>query len=295
MSENTGENAQMMPSNRYDLAYLLSRVNLPSLPEAVIKLNQAISDDAALDDIEAIIRTEPAILARVLNLANSAWYRVEKPVTNIKDAVSSIGFQTIHRLIIITSVIDIFQGVDSTLLNMKTYWKQSVRMACAAKLIAEETGNDAAFRIFTSGVLAYIGKLVLCIGVPGTEQKALLISKDEAIPQNQAELQIIGHDHAEVGSELLRKWFIPDEIACPIKFLYNPQQAPAEYRLDASILNIAHHMQYTYWHDIALTDPPAPPNGQAMQTLGITEDMLPSLSRKVDEEYRAVLALLELQ
>jgi len=286
----------MMPSNRYDLAYLLSRVNLPSLPEAVIKLNQAISEDDTLDAIEAIIRTEPTLSARVLHLANSAWYRVEKPVTSIRDAVSNIGFQTIHRLIIITSVIDIFQGVDSTLLNMKTYWKQSVRMGCAAKVLAEETGNEnIAYTVFTTGVLAYIGKLVLCIGVPGTEQKALLISKDEAIPQYQAELQIIGHDHAEVGSELLRKWIIPDEIALPIRYIYAPEQAPAEYRLDASMLNIAHHMQYTYWHDIALTDPPAPPNAEAMQALGITEDMLPSLSRKVDEEYRAVLALLELQ
>jgi len=285
----------MMPSNQYDLTYLLDRVNLPSLPEAVIKLNQSMSNDAPLDEIEAIILSEPALTARVLHLANSAWYRVESPVTSVKDAVSNIGFQTIHRLLIITSIIDIFQGVDSTLLNMKTYWKQSARMGCAAKVLAEETGNNNSLRLFTSGLLTYIGKLVLCIGIPNTEQKVLLISKDDAIPQYQAELQLIGHDHAEVGSELLRNWYIPDEIAYPIRYVYEPEQAPSEYRLDSTILNIAHHMQYTFWHDVALTDPPSAPNEQSLNLLGIREDMLPNLSRKVEAEFRDVLSLLELQ
>jgi HD-like signal output (HDOD) protein len=289
-----GDGNHMMPANRYELSYLLGRVNLPSLPEAVVKLNQSMDNDAALDDIEAIINTDPALAARVLHLANSAWYHKGESVDNIKDAVSNIGFSTIHRLIIITSIIEIFQGIDSTLVNMMTYWKQSVRLACAAKVLAEHAGHDNSLRVFTSGVLAYIGKLVMYIGIPTAEQKVLLVCKDEAIPQYQAEREIIGHDHAEVGSELLLKWHIPEEIARPIKYLYTPEQAPKNYTLDAAVLNIAHNMQYTFWHDIALTDPPAQPNSQAMKILGVTEDMLPSLSRQVDEQYRDTLALLEL-
>jgi HD-like signal output (HDOD) protein len=289
------DNDRMMPSNRYELSYLLGRVNLPSLPEAVIKLNQSMERDAPLDEIVDIINIEPPLAARVLHLANSAWYRTEQPITSVKEAVSNIGFSSIHRLIIITSVIDIFQGIDSTLLNMQTYWRQSARMGCAARILAEETGSDHEMRVFTSGVLGYIGKLVLCIGLPGVEQKALLVSKDEAIPQYRAEQQIIGHDHAEVGSELLRKWYVPEAIADPIRYLYDPQKAPSEYRMDAALLNIAHHMQYTFWHDIALTDPPSPPPEESMTSLGVSEGMLPALSRKVDEEYRRTLSLLDLK
>ena len=284
----------MMPSNRYDLSYLLGRVNLPSLPEAVLKLNESMNNDASLEDIEFIINAEPALASRVLHLANSAWYHKGEPIDNIRDAVTNIGFSTIHRLIIITSIIEIFQGIDTTLVNMKSYWKQSVRLACAAKVLSEHARHENPLRVFTSGVLAYIGKLVMYIGIPTAEQKALLICKDESIPQYQAEREIIGHDHAEVGSELLLKWFIPEEIARPIKYLYAPEQAPKDYALDAAVLNIAHNMQYTYWHDIALTDPPAAPNPRAMELLGVTEAMLPALSREVDAQFRDTLALLEI-
>lgn len=284
----------MMPANQYELSYLLSRVNLPSLPEAVVKLNQAMESNATLGEIQDIIQVEPVLTARVLNLANSAWYRTEHAVTDLREAVSSIGFTTIHRLIIITSVIDIFQGVDSTLINMKNYWKQSARMGAAARALAEQQGDDNAMRVFTSAILAYIGKLVLCVGVPSAEQKALLISKDEAIPLYQAEQSVIGHHHARIGSELLRSWFVPDELATPIAYFYEPDKAPDIYQRDAATLNIAHHMQYTFWHDIALTDPPAPPNEYAMRMLSISEDMLPALSRKADEDYRQTISMLEL-
>lgn len=285
----------MKSPQHYDLAYLLGRANLPSLPEAVARLNEAMARDEPLEVIESIILSSPALTARVLQLANSAWYHTNERVESVRDAVNTIGFADIHRLIVVTSVIEIFAGIDSTLVNMKTFWKQSVRLASAARVLADKIHHDNPMRIFTSGMLAYLGKLVLYIGIPTAAQKALLVCKDEAIPQYMAEQEIIGHDHAEVGSALLQNWLIPDSIALPIKFIYQPVQAPGDYILDASILNIAHTMQYTFWHDITLTDPPGPPAPQALALLETDESMLPHLSREADEYYHQTLSLLNIQ
>ncbi|MBD3671021.1 MAG: HDOD domain-containing protein [Gammaproteobacteria bacterium] len=287
----------MRPANHYDLAYLLGRANLPALPEAVTRLNEAMANDDPIEVIETIILSDPVITARVLHLANSAWYHHgQDAVDSVREAVNTIGFFDIHRLIIVTSVIKIFAGVDSTLVNMQSFWKQSIRLASAARVLAEKCEHHKQpMRIFTSGILAYIGKLVLYIGIPSVAQKVLLICKDEAIPQYQAEQDMVGHDHAEVGAALLQKWLIPDSISTPIKFLYEPHNAPEAHAIDAAILNIAHTMQYTYWHDISLTDPPDEPNQKSLDLLGLDSSLLPQLSREADTIYLQTMDLLNVR
>lgn len=276
---------------KYNIVTLLGETELPSLPEAIIKLGDAISNDASMETIVALVQHEPALSARVLRLANSAWYHPGHAVETIKEAIANIGLETTYQLVVVSSVIEIFQGIDSRLVNMRTFWQQSMRMACAASVVAEHLKHPTPLRIFSSGILSYIGKLILYVTIPTEMQKVLLLVMDEGIPQYHVEQQTLGLEHSELAAGLLASWRLPQQLYAPIAFLYTPEKSNESFRQDAYILNIAHYMQYTYGHNIALTDPPGPPSKEVLAELGLELETLPSLSREVDEKYREGVSL----
>lgn len=280
----------MSEKQRY-IESLLNKAELPSLPEAIVKLGEAISEDAPMEKIVALVQNEPALSARVLRLANSAWYHHGHHIDTVKEAISNIGLVTTYQLVVVSSVIEIFQGINSQLVNMRTFWQQSMRMACAASVMAEHLHHPSPLRIFSSGMLAYIGKLIFYITIPTEMQKVLLIVKDESIPQYEVEKEHLGVEHSELTAQLLSDWKLPEELYAPIKHLYTPEQADKAFSQDSYILNIAHYMQYTYGHDLALTDPPGPPSNGVLDELELQLDILPTLSRDVDERYREGLSL----
>ncbi|MDH5358967.1 MAG: HDOD domain-containing protein [Gammaproteobacteria bacterium] len=280
-----------MYTQKYTIDDLLGRVELPSLPEAIIKLGEAISKDASMDKIVTLVQNEPALTARVLRLANSAWYQHGHHVDTIKEAITNIGFVTTYQLIVVSSIIEIFQGINSQLINMRSFWQQSMRMACAAVILAEHLQHPSPLRIFSSGMLSYIGRLILYVTIPSEMQKILLIVMDDGIPQHRVEQEILGFEHSELSASLLASWMLPKDIYVPIKNLYSPEKTDINYRQDTYILNISHYMQYTYAHDITLTDPPGPPSIHILQELGLNLDDLPILSRYTDNKYKEGMSL----
>ncbi|MDH5183546.1 MAG: HDOD domain-containing protein [Gammaproteobacteria bacterium] len=281
----------MSGNPKYQIDSLLAQTELPSLPEAIVKLGDAISNDVSMETIVALVQNEPALSARVLHLANSAWYHPGHPVTTIKEAISNIGLATTYQLVVVSSIIQIFQGIDSQLVNMRTFWQQSMRMACAASVLAEHIHHPSSLRIFSSGILSYIGKLIFYVSIPNEMQKIMLIVRDEGIPQYQVEKEILGLEHSELAVGLLASWKLPHELYAPIECFYTPKESAQSYRQDANILNLAHYMQYTYAHEIALTDPPGPPSVEVLNALGLRLDGLPSLAHDVDIKYREGLSL----
>jgi len=281
-----------MPDRKnHTIDTLLNKADLPSLPEAIIKLGEAISNDASLDKIVTLIQNEPALTARVLRLANSAWYHHGHHVDTIKEAISNIGFVTTYQLVVVSSIIEIFQGIDSQLVNMRSFWQQSIRMASASSVLAEHLQHPSPLRIFSSGILAYIGKLILYVSIPTEMQKVLLIVMDDGVQQYQVEQENLGVNHSSLAAALLASWKLPEELYRPIEHLYSPDKTADNYRQDAYVLNIAHYMQYTYAHDIILTDPPGPPSSDILKNLKLTLDCLPKLSREVDDRYKEAMRL----
>lgn len=276
---------------KYTIEGLIENAELPSLPEAIVKLGEAISNDASMETIVGLVQNEPALTARVLRLANSAWYHHGHQVNTVKEAVSNIGLQTTYQLIVVSSIIEIFQGINSHLVNMRTFWQQSMRMACAASVLAEHLHHPDPLRVFSSALLAYVGKLILYISIPTEMQKVLILMMDDGIQQFQVERNNLGIDHSELAAALLASWMLPSALYAPIEYLYAPEKAADIYRQDACILNTAHYMQYTYGHDIALTDPPGPPSSGILAMLGLGIDSLPDLSRDVDKKYHEGLSL----
>lgn len=273
------------------LDQLLDNPELPSLPEAFLKLNDFIKHDRPIAEITKVIERDPSLSTRSLKLANSAWYKRSRTITTVKDAITTIGLDTLHQLVFATSVIRTFQGIDKDITDMHSFWNQSIYLACIAKLIKEACGEKHSMQVFTAGIVAYIGKLVIYMNLPELSKKILESSQDQPQRQHLEESRLLGFSHNEVTAALLKKWDIPSATYVPIQYYTNPLSAPSEYLTNSAVLFLAHHLVFQAAEDLNLDDTS---NGmkQTLELLPINPDLLSAIQQQADTERSQAAAIM---
>jgi HD-like signal output (HDOD) protein len=183
---------------------------LPSLPTIHFQVERAINHPSnSAGDIAAVLGTDQALSARLLRLANSAFYGFPKRIDEIAEAVRIIGTRQLHDLVLATVVVGQFRGLDTSLVSMRSFWRHSLAAGLAARAIAGLRRESNIERYFVAGLLHDIGSLVLYQQVPERAQAALKHHHDTGTPLEDAELGIIGCTHAAVGAALLAAWKLP--------------------------------------------------------------------------------------
>jgi len=226
------------------LDQLLNNPKLPSIPEALLKLNDLIKRARPIAEITEVIERDPSLATRSLELANSAWYKRSRTITTVKDAITTIGLDALHQLVFATSVIRTFQGINKDVANMRLFWNQSLQLACHAKLIREAVGDKNSIHIFTSGLVTYIGKLIIYMSM--ADQAKVILENTQQHPelQHEEEIRVLGFSHADISAGLLKKWDIPEIIYLPVQYYTTPISAPKDRLLDAAALFVAHQLVF---------------------------------------------------
>lgn len=248
---------------------------LPSLPVVVLELLSSMDqDDTDVHVLAQKIELDQALAAKTLRIANSSFYGMQSKVTSIPQAVSVLGFHSIRTVVTACALTSSFAPVAGGF-DFQAFWRHSLATAIAARLLAPHLGVNPE-TAFTAGLLHDLGTLVLVTRFPA--EHALVRSYRQAhdCPMAEAELAIIGIDHAQVGSALAAYWKFPVAI----------QQAVADHhaidRLAAGGLPLAVHMA----NAVAL----------ALDLAGVDDALVPPLSpagwRSVTLDEQAWLALL---
>lgn len=277
-----------------DLEKLVSHPELPSIPESVLKLNELIKQEAPIDKLAAIIRNEPALTTRTLELANSAWYNRQREIATVQDAIAIIGITALQQLIFASSVIRTFAGIKNELVDMDKYWRQSVRTATAAQTLAHQSNTGNPLDLFTAGLLVYIGKLILYIAAPDISMQILQTAQAQQQPHFKMENKLLGYNHSNVTAALLKRWNLPESIHAAICFYTEPEQSTEMHRNGACTLNIAHHMQYVHNLNIDATDPPGQISAFALHRLQVNEMDLSDYSTMAESRYNEAVTMLGL-
>lgn len=196
---------------KLDMGALLAKGKVPSVPEIVVKLQQAVSaPNASAESVARIIDLDPAISASMLRLVNSASYSLSAPVTSIARAVSILGVQKAYSLAVSGCIMHRFAGAGSQVLSR--HWEHSI--ACA--IITKELAMICRLRdpdiLYLGGLLHDIGRLVLLAASPAHCMATEAMANRERIPILQAEQKLLGFDHAQLGREFLARWGLPVHI-----------------------------------------------------------------------------------
>lgn len=181
---------------------------LPSAPKVVEQLISSFAqDDVSVEQITRTLSTDPVLSAKLLRLANSAYYHVARSIGTIDDAVRMLGFVTVRTLVVSSGLVSGFKTVPGV--DLKRFWRYSLRTAVAAKWLAKQAGENTEVA-FTIGMMHALGQLVMHAG-----ETARTLALDERSDQYDAkrledEMDEFGYDYSGVGAELALRWKFPD-------------------------------------------------------------------------------------
>jgi HD-like signal output (HDOD) protein len=211
-----------------------------SLPDVYIRLRQVMdSEESSMADAAEVLSMDPALAARVLRMANSAYYGLQSQVDTVSRAAGILGMQKLHDLTLAISVSKAMQNMDNELMDLNTFWFRSVHCAFLAKQIAESVGIRNAESIFVRGLLHDIGHLVLFTKHPNECRQALAYSEQGLEGRLKEEEQAIGVDALQFTAELARVWQLPQSFVDTYKNLMHPEAVEPPLAREIAILSIA--------------------------------------------------------
>lgn len=196
---------------------------LVSLPTIYFQVERAINHPSSSStDIANALRTDQGLSARLLRIANSAFYGFPRRVESVDQAVRIIGTRQLHDLVLATVVLTQFRGVDSKLVTMKSFWQHSFACGIAARSLATLRRESNTERFFVAGLLHDIGSLVLYQEFPQRAAAALDEHRHYTIGLDESERAIIGCDHGQVGAALMALWKLPESYRDVAASHHNP-------------------------------------------------------------------------
>jgi HD-like signal output (HDOD) protein len=224
---------------------------LPSIPtlymEIVEKANQP---DAPLEDVARIIARDPGMTAKILKLVNSAFFGLRRELSSTEEAVAYIGLDTIKSLVLSLHAFSQFAHADAGGLTMESLWAHSLNVAARAKQIAqlEQADRKAVDEAFTAGMLHDIGKLVLATNMPELFAQSVRLAEANGLEFYQAEIQVLGASHADIGGYLLGLWGLPVPVVEAIALHHQPGLMP---QASFGPLTIVHAADVLVWEGLA--------------------------------------------
>lgn len=196
----------------------------PSLDEAVNQIaelrplgavatqiiNITEGDRFSAHELATVISSDQALTAKMLRLANSAYYGFPRRITTVRDAVVLLGFRAVRSATLASCVIDANPG--SNHLDYREFWRFSVTVGMLAEVLgrAERLHQDEAF---TAGVLHNIGRLALDQHYPQALAAALQQARRQEMPLADAEREVIGWTSGDLGGALALHWNFPEPLA----------------------------------------------------------------------------------
>jgi putative nucleotidyltransferase with HDIG domain len=206
---------------------LASIRSLPTFSQTVLQLAQLLRDDeAGPSEYEAVVQLDLALTANLLRMANSAYFGFARKIASVREAITLLGARRLFELAAMAAVDAVVPptlpgyGIDSSV-----YWCHSVAVAVLAERLAKERKLAVPALTFTSGLLHDIGKLVVSSFLANRldDLQTSLLKDNRSLLECEREL--LGGDHAEIGSELARTWSLPDEVVRVIAHHHEPSLA----------------------------------------------------------------------
>ncbi len=212
---------------------------LPTLPQVVTKIASMVeSPDTSAADVGRIIAKDQVLSARVLKLVNSTFYGFSRRVSTITHATVLLGFNVVKGLAMSASVFDLLQQGGGDGLDRKHLWDHSIGTARVAGVLARKVGLHEPEEAVVAGLLHDLGKIALFATLPGEFTAIVEVARKRHLLMHEAEVEVVGATHAQIGRWLLERWSLPEKLVEPIAFHHVPHLA-REATLTTAIVHLA--------------------------------------------------------
>ncbi len=209
---------------------------LSSLPQTLTEVLRVAKDDnSSAQDMAAVLQRDPALTAKILRVVNSPFYGAGREISSVSQGVITMGMRAVTALALSTSIYDMTSKWQSSIDRIR-FWRHSLEVAVAAKMIAEAVKYTSVEEAFVSGLLHDIGLLVLEKSFP-EESRHIWQQAEVGKRVFELEQKVWGTNHARVGQFLFEQWNLPTAI-CEAVGQHHHQFAPGSTQADLRLPQI---------------------------------------------------------
>ena len=208
-----------------ELKNLLDQPNkLPMVPKVTQELIKSFgSEDVSIDEITRQLAADPVLSAKLLRLANSAYFNFSRAIGTVEDALRMLGFVMVRNLVLGHGMVAAFRNTPG--MNLKQFWRYNLYTACASRWLASTRGVNTDL-VFTLGLLHGIGQLQMHAGAPAA--MAPLDKQLNVLHSDRAELEVkmLGFHYGDVSAELAKLWKLPLPVIQALREIPQPMASP---------------------------------------------------------------------
>jgi len=254
---------------------------LPTIPVVAQEILGLVRDDLiSVQKLEKIVENDPAIAAKIMSVANSAFYGYKVPAKSLESAVLRIGFNSVRSIALGISLLTVMgNGKAHKTLDYQRLFNHSVSVGFVAGMLIKEFRLEFSEEILINGILHDIGFLILNRYFPKKYMKVL----DEfklGTPLLDAEKKVLEFNHAEIGQWLAVKWKLPNTVSDTIRYHHQPSGAK-RFQKRIAVIHIADYITTGNIMSPTESDPQYPLDPAALEVLKIKENDLEGIQEKL--------------
>ncbi len=259
---------------------LLARnVNLPTLPSVMRKLTALLQDpDASARDIGQLVSEDVVLTAKVLKIANSAYYGLRERCLAPQQAASILGMKVLRNVVMQATVMKQYDHLKSGgAFDIDGLWRHSILTAQCCQFLGRKCQNSiglAPDELYICGLLHDLGQVVLLDALGKEYLKVVEQARDAALKLHVAEEQQLGFSHPDVGALLAQQWGLPDSVHRAIQYHHS---GSGDSESDPVVLLVRYTNLFTHAVSEGASDPLDVFGSDLQQFLGVQPEALAEL------------------
>lgn len=209
---------------------IISRIeDLPAMPASAARLLTLLQDpDVEMSDLVSALQLDPGLTTNILRWANSVYFGGQYTISSVKDALVRLGLKRMNQVILASVAAPIVsKPVKGYALGAGCLLQHSIMVAMGTEILGRRLKLKLPDYAFTAGLLHDLGKVVLGTILDVSTQPILSLLAEGHVTFDEAERQILGIDHGEVGAIALSRWNIPEEIVYAARWHHRPEDGPS--------------------------------------------------------------------
>jgi HD-like signal output (HDOD) protein len=272
---------------------------MPSLPTTVSKVLEICDNpQTSPADLNHVISLDPVLMGRVLKLINSAYYGLEQQVPSLVRAIIMLGLNTVKNLALSSAILASLPAKGGRIqgLNMEAFWRHSLCVGVAAKLLAKRRGIALELQeeYFAAGLLHDIGKIPLNAVLSQEYLYTVGFADRRRISLFQAEAETLGITHCGAGELVADSWKIAGAVQDTMAHhhTYRDYQGPHQDVL----FTVAAANRFASIMDIGFSCDRFPEkiDAQVWETLHVNKDALEDLEPEIHQEIEKAAIFLRI-
>lgn len=173
-------------------------------------LSELAKDQSSIESISKIISQDISLTARLLRVANSAYYKRQTDIRTVNQAINVLGTRAVKALALSVSFFDMTGGMEHAgVINLRDFWRHNLEVAVLSSQIASEVPSIQSEEAFACGLLHDLGIVFFIQMIPGDYNQVLLQAANSDILE-KTEIKLLGTSHSEIGAEIASAWKLPE-------------------------------------------------------------------------------------